>query len=138
MSTGRITAASFGDQTDMILEQLLARVRDMASSGELWRQATPRDIILFWWGSTLGDEVRRFTSEATRTVDGLRSLLNVPVHPVYSSSGSYETVAPTWSEILDLEALTVGARKVLFEDRSDEHRRVAQRFLTAMENRERH
>jgi hypothetical protein len=136
--TDRISAASLGDQTDMVREQLLARVRDVAATGAIWRQAIPRDIVLFWWGSTLDNELWNFTSAATRTVNGSLSLLKVPIHPVYSTAGNYEIVAPTWSGILDLEALAACARNILVEDVSDENKQLAQRFLTAMQNRERH
>jgi hypothetical protein len=49
----RISAASSGDKTDMVREQLLASVRDLAATGAIWRQAVPRDIVFFWWGSIL-------------------------------------------------------------------------------------
>jgi len=135
--TGRIVAASFGDQTDVLRERLLARIRHLASTGEIWRQETPRDIILLWWGHTIDDEVRHFTSTAMQTTKGLSSLLRVPIHIVYSTDGNYETVAPIWSTILDLEALQTAAWKILSQNSTDELSQTAQRFLTAMQNRER-
>jgi predicted KAP-like P-loop ATPase len=133
------SAVSFGDQTDMVREQLLARVRNVAFTGEIWRQVLPRNILLFWWGSTSDDEVWKFTSAATCTADALLSLLQVPIHPVYSTAtaGNYETVAPTWSGILDLDALAACARNILIEGISEEDKQIARRFLTAVENRER-
>jgi hypothetical protein len=90
-----------------------------------------------WWGHTLDDEVWRFTSTAMRTAEGLLGLLTMPVHIVYSSDGNYETVAPIWSTILDLAALQASAQKIPTENSLDEHKQIAQRFLTAMHNRER-
>jgi hypothetical protein len=133
--TDRISAASLGDKAEVVREQLLARVRDMAATGAIWRQAIPRDIVLFWWGSTLDKEVWDFTSAAARVADVRLSLLKIPVHPVYSSAGNYETVAPTWSEILDLDVLVGCAQKILAEELPEEDKRIAQRFLTAMQNR---
>jgi hypothetical protein len=121
----------------MLRERLLARVRRLASTGEIWRQATPRDIIRLWWGHTLDDEMLSFTSAAMRTAEGLLSLLKVPIHTVYSSDGNYETVAPIWSKILDLEALQASAREILGQNSTEELRQTAQRFLTAMQNTER-
>ena len=133
----RISAASFGDKTEMLREQLLGRVRDVVSNGDIWRQATLIDIIFFWWGSTLDDEVRRFTSAAANTPEGLLTLLKVPIHPVYSTAGNYETVSPTWSNILDLAALEGSSRTILAGNAPDEDKQVARRFLKAMQNRER-
>jgi hypothetical protein len=130
-------AVSLGDQADLLREQLLARVKSLACTGEIWRQATPRDIILFWWGGTLDDEVRQFTSTAMRTAEASLSLLSVPIHVVYSTDGNYETVAPIWSTILDLDALAASARKILIESSPEKHKQIAERFLTAMQNRER-
>jgi hypothetical protein len=136
--TGRISAASFGEKTDVLREQLLTHVRDVASTEDIWRQAIPRDILLFWWGSTLDDEVWKFTSAAMRNANGLLGLLEIPIHPVYSTEGNYETVSPTWSKILDLDALAACAREMLIDDLSDQDRGTAQRFLAAMQNRDRH
>jgi hypothetical protein len=136
--TGRLSAASFGEKTDVLREQLLARVRNMATAEGIWQQAIPRDILLFWWGSTLDDEVWKFTAAAMRDANGLLSLLKLPIHPVYSTAGNYETVAPTWSGILDLDALGACARQMVGGSLSDESKQAAQRFLTAMLNRERH
>jgi hypothetical protein len=130
----RVTAASLGDQSDLIREQLLARVRSLASTEDIWRQAQPGDILLFWWGSTVDDEVRTFTSTATRAGNGMLSLLKIPIHPVYSSDGNYETVAPIWSEILNLAALSECAREILVGDLSDEDKQIARRYLAAIEN----
>jgi hypothetical protein len=46
-------------------------------------------------------------------------------------------VAPFWSEIFDLDALTAAAHEIRIKDLSDDNTRIAQRFVTAMENRER-
>jgi hypothetical protein len=64
-------------------------------------------------------------------------LLRVPIHVVYSSDGNYETVASIWSTMMNLEVLTAFARKLLLENcASAEHKQLAQRFLTAMQNRD--
>jgi hypothetical protein len=131
------SAALLGDKSEVVREQLLARVRQLAATGAIWAQAVPRDIVLFWWGSTLDEEVRDFTSSAARTPAGSLSLLSIPVHAVYSTAGNYETVSPTWSEILDLPALEACAQEILATEVAAKDKQIAQRFQTAMENTER-
>ena len=131
-----VSAASFGNRTDALRLKLLERVKEFASSGTIWDQAVPRDIMWFWWGSTEGNETSVFSSAVTDP-KGLRALLDMCVHTVYSSDGNYETVSPTWSKVLDLTFLENTAREFMSSSNADDKEK-AERFLTALGNRGRH
>jgi hypothetical protein len=44
-------SAAFGDSTDIIRDELLARVRALAATNQIWIQAQPAHVIWFWWGA---------------------------------------------------------------------------------------
>jgi hypothetical protein len=124
----------FGSQTDEIRGALLERVRALAARGELWSQADPTDILWFWWGCDVGDEVRAFTDEAMRQPFGLRSLLELTVSRIASSSGDYDIVKrEMWSKNVDIGNLENRAHGLLNDNPSTEDAEVAERFLKALE-----
>jgi hypothetical protein len=126
-------AASFGESTDTIREDLLARVRTLADRNQIWSQSQPDHILWFWWGCNFEVEVYGFTKKAMQGEEGLRGLLNVTVSLVRSTDGNYEHVnSSTWSKIVDLNELAERA-KALKSSTNEADRLLAERFLNALE-----
>jgi hypothetical protein len=123
------------DEERLIRNSLLERVRNLAATGAIWAQAEPRQIIWFWWGSDLENEVRAFTARAMRTKIGLRALLDLTVNQVQASGGNYERVKRSSVEhIVDVEALESQARRLLKRKNSPEaDKAIARRFLDALQ-----
>jgi hypothetical protein len=64
---------------------------------------------------------------------GLRGLLDITVGLVRSSEGDYERVnVSVWSKIVDVDELAARA-EALSRDHREPYRRVAQRFVDALE-----
>jgi hypothetical protein len=124
---------SFGDSTETIRSLLLERVRSLAQSNQIWMQSQPDRLLWFWWGCDLEAEVKEFTKRAMNTEEGLRGLLDVAVSLVQSSEGDYEHVGySSWSRIVDLEELAQRAKNLMAAS-NESDRRLAQRFLDALE-----
>ncbi|RTL63189.1 MAG: hypothetical protein EKK42_29140 [Pseudonocardiaceae bacterium] len=120
-----------GDESEAVRSILLSRVRTLATSGEIWHQARPAQLLWFWWGSTEDDEVLQFTSTAMDTREGLIGLLSNAPSLVRSSEEDYEHVSPTWRKIVDLDQLNAKAEELLSStDRSDAA--TAERFIAAL------
>jgi hypothetical protein len=129
----RREVAGFGDLTDSIRNELLSRVRLLAQTNQIWLQSQPDRILWFWWGSDFEVEVHNFTKKAMETEDGLRGLLDVPVSMVYSTEGNYEHIGvSSWSKIVDLDELAKRAT-ALTSSLNDSDKRLALRFLDALE-----
>lgn len=127
-------SAGFGDHTSAVRNALLARVRSLAQSNEIWAQAEPSHILWFWWGSDLQAEVREFTSQAMETEKGVRGLLDAPVSVVHSTEGNYEHVAiSNWSKLVNLDELASYAHEIIELSSDESDRKLAERFLTALE-----
>jgi hypothetical protein len=126
--------AAFQDSSEEVRDQLLDRVRRLAVTNQIWSQALPGEILWFWWGCNLEGEVKSFTSDAMKTVEGLRGLLNVTVSLVRSSSGDYEHVRySTWSKIVNLEILEDNAHRIKVSSTDESDRNLAERFLKALD-----
>jgi hypothetical protein len=125
-------ATGFGEFTDVIRERLLARVRSLAQTNQIWSQSQPDHILWFWWGCNFEAEVYRFTTDAMESEDGLRGLQNVTVSLVHSTAGDYEHVGSAWSKIVDLNKLAERARELESSSKEGD-RRLAERFLRALE-----
>jgi hypothetical protein len=132
-SRNSYSAATLGDSTPAIRDMLVTRIRGFAKRGEIWSRASPAVVLWFWWGSGYEKEIRIFTERAIKKHGvGLRSLLNECVNLVRSSAGDYENVQrESWSKFVDLELLAAKA-KGLLKAESDEDKKLAQRFLTAL------
>lgn len=128
-----LQATSFGDLSEIIGKNLLARVRALAQTNQIWSQSQPDRILWFWWGRNCETEVYAFTKTAMKTEEGLRGLLNVPVSFVHSTAGDYEHInISSWTRIIDLDDLADRAKKLEFSsDEADQ--RLARRFLNALE-----
>jgi hypothetical protein len=123
-----------GTDRDNVRLALLERVRTAATSGQIWDQARPAEILWFWWGCRLDDEVRSCTSAALSNEGWASALLNAMISEVRSSAGDYERVnRESYSKIADLE-LAVARAKELQHSTNAPVRTVADRFLKAIEN----
>jgi hypothetical protein len=124
---------SFGDSTESIREALLARVRELARTNQIWSQSQPDRILWFWWGSDRQIEVNEFTDRAMDSGDGLRGLLHVTIGVVRSTEGDYENVnSSSWSKIVDLNKLAERAG-TLKSSPDEADQRLAERFLNALD-----
>lgn len=135
---GRIESAGFGDDTEAIRKALVDRIRQLATSGELWFQAEPAKLLWFWWGCDLAQEVRDFTNRAMNNPLQLPSLLLASITQVHSSEGNYEVVSHQYSFIMDLAKAKVMAEQLLNSNGPDDEMVIARRFLTAFANQSRH
>lgn len=131
-SSGQIPDA-FGENTEKLRESLVEKVREKATSGELYRQVRPEDCLWFWWGAGYGAEVLAHTDGAMNNPDILGCLLKIPVTKVLSTAGNYETVdRSAWSKIVDLNELERRARNITRESSGDLYD-IAERFLKALQ-----
>ncbi len=123
----------FGAPTEMLRNQLLARVRRLAMSGAIWSQAEPGKLLWFWWGSGDEQEVKTFVSRAIKTDDGLYNMLDITIGKVSSSSGNFERVnEKSWSNIVNIEELEEAAKSIVANPgKTTDHAR-AHRFLQAL------
>ncbi len=122
---------AFGKNTDTLRDLLVGKVVDTASSGRLYAQVRPQDILWFWWGSGHGKDARRHTAEALDDPATLRSLLKMSIGTVRSSTGNYERVnRRSWSKIVDLKELHRRALEIS-TDPGDPNYETSRRFLTA-------
>jgi hypothetical protein len=117
--------------TGSVALDLLTRVRELAHDGEIWAQSAPAQLLWFWWGANYEAEVKTFTTAAMEDETGLQNLLVVPISLVRSSSGDYEHVSPTWSYIVDLEALAKKANQ-LIKNGTTAEQQAAHRFIAAL------
>ena len=121
------------NSTESIRELLLARVKELARTNQIWSQSQPNSILWFWWGSDREMEVNKFTNRAMDSEAGLRGLLRVTVSVVRSTDGDYEHVnASSWSKIVDLNKLAEHAR-TLKSGADGADQRLAERFLNALD-----
>jgi hypothetical protein len=120
-----------GENTGSVALDLLTRVRELAHDGEIWAQSAPAQLLWFWWGANYEAEVKTFTTAAMEDETGLQNLLVVPISLVRSSSGDYEHVSPTWSYIVDLEALAKKANQ-LIKNGTTAEQQAAHRFIAAL------
>jgi len=116
----------------LLRTNIILKIRMLSQENEIWSQALPRIILWFWWGSANSDEVRHFTLNAMETTTGLYALLDVSISYVRSTAGDYEQVAPSWSEIVDLEILEKKANELANSKNSSDQQK-ARRFLDALE-----
>jgi hypothetical protein len=127
---------NFGNETESIQEMLIARIRDLARTGEIWNQSRPDELLWFWWGLNKEDEVKAFTAEAMNTPAGLRGLLGRSPSTVVSSSGNYERVSPIWRHLVDLDELRRKA-VALMRTGDEAELQLVERFLAALERGQR-
>ncbi len=133
VNPGRV-GFGFGDWTDRLRDQLLIRVRELAVTAQIWSQASPRDLLWFWWGSVEGQEVYEYVSRSIDSSAGLSSLLEITIGQITSSSGSFERVNhKIWSEIVDMARLEQVALSILANAANPDDQARADRFLKALE-----
>jgi hypothetical protein len=123
----------FGSRGDDLRQQLVSRIRVVASDETIWEQADPARLLWFWWSCDKEDEVRAFTADAVHTSAGLRGLLDVSINLVRSTAGDYEHVPGYWSKIVDLQELRRRAEQMDSIESSPEDRIRARRFILALE-----
>jgi hypothetical protein len=129
---------TFGDEAQPVRQLLLARVREFAAGGRIWQQVQPDSVLWFWWGSVLDDEVMKFTDSALESDRGIRALLDIPVQLVRSTAGDYEHVGHGWSEFIRIHHLAeIAAAWLSDPSKSNDDRRLAQRYLAAFKLQER-
>lgn len=128
---------TLGPEAQSVRTMLVARVESLTASQEIWAQAQPARILWFWYGSGREKDVRNFTDKAIQDVVGLRALLEVPISLVRSSNGNYEQVAQYWNKIVNLQSLADEALQILQESRSEADRQLAQRFINALNRKDR-
>lgn len=122
-----------GDATKEVRNLLLSRVRTLAESGDLPKQARPGDLLWYWWGCGLGDQVRDYTAQAMATDEGLRMLLDIPGSYVRSTEGNYERVdQASWGKIVDLRKLEHFAQSWKTSDNLKDAE-LSSRFLAALQ-----
>jgi hypothetical protein len=125
---------SFNDEESAAIRKMLvSRIKEIAEAGDIWSQARPDRILWFWWGTDAEDEVKAFTNRAMASAVGLRTLLDVSVRTVRSTSGDYESVSPSWEKIVDINALSERATELINTANNENDVRLAHRFLEAME-----
>ena len=123
----------FGHQTEHIRSLLLGRVRSLSATTSFWLQASPGDLLWFWWGCN-EEEVREFANKAIDDNVGFQSLLTVTVHRVLSTGGDYDAVSLEWSKIVDLDRLEERARQLVQLAASGLERQLADKFLAALKS----
>lgn len=119
----------FGPDTEGVRQRLVDHVKRLAASNSFWSQASPGDLLWFWWGSE-EPGLSEFTRKAINDEHGFRALLVIPVHRVYSTAGDYDVINPAWSKILDLNLLEEKARSAARS--SAPERELAEKFLSAL------
>lgn len=124
----------FGDRSEEVREQLLAKVRRYAQLGLLWKQASPDRIIWFWWSSDREQEVKEFTSQQMESAEGVRSLLKFSLSLVRSTGGNYERVPRIVGKVLDLLRLRKLAVDISRSKAPDAE--LAKRFLVGLQRSE--
>ncbi|MGQ3283911.1 hypothetical protein [Bosea sp. (in: a-proteobacteria)] len=133
VNPGRV-GFGFGDWTDRLRDHLLSRVRELAETAQIWSQASPRDLLWFWWGSVEGQEVYEFVSKSIDSGAGLSSILEITIGKITSSSGSFERVNhKIWSEIIDMARLEQVALSIFANATNPDDQARAGRFLKALE-----
>lgn len=123
-----------GDEIEHLREMLLMRVQDLAAKGNIWSQADPDELIWFWWGCDLDNEVIAFLKEQMQDPTTLKNLLNVTVSLVRSTRGNFERVRTRdWGKLIDLDELRRRASDLLINAENDQDRYIAERFIRAWE-----
>jgi len=122
----------FGEKDRELRTALLLRVRQVAAAGGLWSQANPSRILWFWWSCDNEEEVKRFTKSAMDELSSLRGMLIAPIGLVRSSNGNYESVAPYWSGVVDLDELALRAKALQESTANQDDYNLAERFLLAL------
>ncbi len=133
--TDRITSADFGEVTKDLRFALLGKVNLFASDERIWRQADLKRVLWFWWGANREEEVRSFTKRAMDSQEGVRALLTQSIHLIRSTEGNYEVVSPVEDKIMNVALLARRAEVIVEQHGDDEEGRLAQRFLSALQNR---
>ncbi|SEN60712.1 hypothetical protein [Bradyrhizobium sp. OK095] len=134
----RSSRSSLGEEAEDVREKLLRKIKYLAGWGRFWRQARPGQLLWFWWGCDLKEEVQTFTTMSMKSRIGLLGLLEAPISVVTSTAGSFERVnRASWSKIVDIDALTERAKKLSESSASQRERELAVRFLNAVDRDQR-
>jgi predicted KAP-like P-loop ATPase len=113
----------------------VARIRAIASDGQLWDVSDPAGLLWAWWA--MGDDGEAQSWLAGQISDTNNALHLMAAMPtlVRSSNGNYRAVNKTsWRQLVDLDLLTARAESLsLDQSLSGEQRDAAKTFIKAME-----
>lgn len=116
-----------------IRQLLLTKTYEIAHSSQIWFQASPAEIIWFWWGCDREHDVREYFDRAMNEEALALRLMELSISIVRSTSGNYEQVnLKSWSKIFDPARAIKIAESILSRDAGETEIRLAQRFLNAV------
>lgn len=127
--------AFFGAATRALCRDVLDRVSALGDSGGLWSQASPGEMLWFWF--TFGEEQRVYatTKSAIRQSRAVAALLDATIDRVAVEGRDMDAVAVRrWSRVVDLHALETEALRLSVSAPFREDRERARRFLEAYSN----
>lgn len=126
----------FGERTEDLRDQLVARVRQLADSGQFWEQISPIQLLWFWWGANHEKEVKEFLLKSMEDPSTLKNVLDASISPVLSSAGNYERVSRSFERLIDLSILKAKALDLLEREPNEENTTTVARFIRALERTE--
>jgi hypothetical protein len=124
----------FGPETEALRNSLLLRVEKMWTLGAIWLQASPAQILWFFWACQ-EQQTYILVQRAFNDPKALQALLDVAIERRLTPQGEIDLIlVRRWSKILDFQGLEAKALELALNGTSRQERARARRFLTAFGN----